>query len=134
MVSNLTSLKKQVSHDGRTSYRFYSKNWESHIYYKFWSFWISTTFWKKYKEIITNRKKREEDKVCWRGFILNSLSNRLCARPKKIVYMIYFIIKFLYYNGLENKYTSESKILTYFLIWIFLFQMVDSKSIIDQVN
>ena len=81
------------------------------------------------EEVVANRKKREEDEVRCRGFILNSFSDRLydLFRPIKSPQEIW--------NDLENKYTSEKQGIDRFLsMKFFEFQMVDSKSIMEQVD
>ncbi|KAG6503437.1 hypothetical protein ZIOFF_035750 [Zingiber officinale] len=80
-------------------------------------------------EIKATRKKREEDEVRCRGYILNALTDRLydlfrsIKSPQEI------------WNALENKYTSEKQGTDRFLsMKFFEFRMIDNKSIMDQVD
>ncbi|XP_075507514.1 uncharacterized protein LOC142544341 [Primulina tabacum] len=80
-------------------------------------------------EIKASRKKREEDEVRCRGYILNALSDRL--------YDLFRSIKFPHeiWSALEYKYTSEKQGTDRFLsMKFFEFQMVDNKSVMDQVD
>ncbi|XP_019263214.1 PREDICTED: uncharacterized protein LOC109240977 [Nicotiana attenuata] len=75
------------------------------------------------------RKKREDDEVRCRGFILNSLSDRLydLFRPHKSPQEIW--------KALEQKYTAVKQGTDRFLgIKFFEFQMIDGKSIMERVD
>ncbi|XP_073046157.1 uncharacterized protein [Primulina eburnea] len=79
--------------------------------------------------IKASRKKREEDEVRCRGYILNALSDRLhdLFRSIKSPHEIW--------SALEYKYTSEKQGTDRFLsMKFFEFQMVDNKSVMDQVD
>ena len=79
--------------------------------------------------MIAARKKRNEDEVRCRGFILNALSNRL--------YDLFCTIKSPQeiWNAMENKYTSEKQGTDKFIsMKFFEFQMIDNKSIMSQVD
>lgn len=80
-------------------------------------------------EVKANRKKREEDEVRCRGFILNALSDRLydlfrsLKSPQEI------------WKALENKYMSEKQGTDRFLTMKFFeFQMLNNKSVVNQVD
>ena len=80
------------------------------------------------EDIKVSRKKRTEDEIRCRGYILNSLSDRLydlfrsIQSPQEI------------WTALENKYTSEKQGMDRFLsMKFFEFQMLDDKSVMDQV-
>ena len=80
-------------------------------------------------EVIAARKKRNEDEVCCRGFILNALSDRLydlfrtIKSPQEI------------WNAMENKYTSEKQGTDKFInMKFFEFRMIDNKPIMPQVD
>nr|XP_027100885.1 uncharacterized protein LOC113720045 [Coffea arabica] len=80
-------------------------------------------------EIKASHKKREEDEVRCRGFILNALSDRLydlfrsLKSPQEI------------WKALENKYMSEKQGTDrFFTMKFFEFQMLDNKSVMNQVD
>ncbi|XP_019267223.1 PREDICTED: uncharacterized protein LOC109244570 [Nicotiana attenuata] len=80
-------------------------------------------------EIKAARKKREDDEVRCRGFILNSLSDRLydLFHPHKSPQEIW--------KALEQKYTAVKQGTDGFLgIKFFEFQMIDGKSVMEQVD
>ena len=79
--------------------------------------------------MIAARKKRNEDEVRCKGFILNALSNRL--------YDLFCTIKSPQeiWNAMKNKYTSEKQGTDKFIsMKFFEFRMIDNKSIMSQVD
>ena len=80
------------------------------------------------KVVKAARKHRKDDELMCGGHILNTLSNRLydlynsMTSPMEI------------WNALEYKYKMEKEGTDKFLIYKYLFIMVDTKSILDQIH
>ena len=80
-------------------------------------------------EVKKARKKHEDDEVMCRGYILNTLSDRLYDLYNSMESPVEI------WNALEYKYKTEKEGTDKFLILKFLeFVMVDTKSVLDQIH